>query len=347
MAGPLPDGPVDTRGVRDAVLGTPEAVASAGELEFDAPPPAADGVVLVAAGPDARVVDAARALIVDTSPVPVVAHTGHGLPAYVTDSWRVVFVTHAPTPETLDALRAAGRHQPRLCAIGSGELLETVAEHDGAVVRTPDVVGVPRAAFAPTLVVLLRLLDRLGALVGPLSGRGVDAQVRDAVERLRARRDVLVATGESAHLARGLAPAIPLVYGAGPIGAVAAARWKDQINDNAKAPCFAGHLPNAAHHDLNGWGQHGDITRQIFSLVTLRHDHEHDDDRRRFPALTELVGEVTQQRHEVVAGGEGALAQLLDLVLVGDLVSVDLADEHEIDPGPTGIDPERDDLLRR
>jgi len=31
-----------------------------------------------------------------------------------------------------------------------------------------------------------------------------------------------------------------------------------------------------------GWGQHGDITRQLFTIVTLSHDHEHPQVAQRF-----------------------------------------------------------------
>ena len=38
--------------------------------------------------------------------------------------------------------------------------------------------------------------------------------------------------------------------------------------------------------------------------------------------------------HEVQAEGDGDLAQLLDLVLIGDFVSLELAAQEGIDPGP-------------
>jgi glucose/mannose-6-phosphate isomerase len=46
-----------------------------------------------------------------------------------------------------------------------------------------------------------------------------------------------------------------------------------------------------------------------------------------------VVGDVI----EVRAQGEGELAQLLDLVLVGDFVSLHLAAREGIDPGPVPI----------
>lgn len=339
MSGLLPDGPIDTLGVLQAVESAPEAVAAARDADLDVPPFAGvRGMVLVASGPDAHVARAARALVEPWSPVPVFVHTGHRVPAFVSDEWRCVFVSRAPTPETRDALRAAVDHRAVLTAVGSGEIVETVAERDGAVVRMLDEPPAPRFAFAVTLVTTLRLMDGLGAISTPLGGGGLAEAVDAAVQQLVRRRDHLDGTGETAELARRIGRLVPLVYGAGPLGAVAAQRWKAQINDNAKAPAFANALPDLAHHELSGWGQNGDVTRQVFSLVELRHDQEHPTDTAQFPVVDELLDEVVHGRHEVVAEGDGPLAQLLDLVFLGDLASYHLAQAYEIDPGPTSVE---------
>lgn len=338
MAGLLPDGPIDTLGVLDAIQATPEAVAAARDADIQVPPFAGvHGMVLVASGADALVAEAARALVQPWSPVPVFVHTGHGVPAFVSDEWRCVFISRAPTVEARDGLRAAVDHRAVLTAVGSGEIVETVAEREGAVVRLTDQPPAPRFAFAPTLVGTLRLLDGLGAISTRLGGGGVGEALDAAVDQLMQRRNELDGAGEAARLARRLGRLFPLIYGAGPLGAVAARRWKTQVNENAKAPAFANALPQLLHDELSGWGQDGDVTRQVFSMIELRHDHEHEADRRRFGQVGALVEEVVHERHEVLAEGEGALAQLLDLVFVGDLTSYHLAQEYEIDPGPTSV----------
>ena len=109
------------------------------------------------------------------------------------------------------------------------------------------------------------------------------------------------------------------IYGGGPIGAVAAVRWKCQVNENAKAPAFANRLPELCHNEVAGWGQHGDVTRQVLTLVQLRHDFEHPQVGRRFELVDDLVDEVVGAIHDVQAEGDGPLAQLFDLVLHGRL----------------------------
>lgn len=338
MSGPLPDGPIDTLGVLDAVQATPEAVAAARDAEVDIPPFAGvRGMVLVASGPDALVAEAARALVQPWSPVPVFVHTGHGVPAFVSDEWRCVFISRGPTAEARDGLRAAVEHRAVLTAVGSGEIVETVAEREGAVVRMTDQAPAPRFSFAPTLVTALRLLDGLGAISTPLGGGGFRESLDAAVDQLVRRRNQLDGAGEAAALARRIGRLFPLVLGAGPLGAVAARRWKAQVNACAKAPAFASALPGLLHDELSGWGQDGDVTRQVFTMIELRHDHEHPGDAREFTRVDDLLEEVVHGRHELLAEGEGPLAQLLDLVLFGDLTSYHLAQEYEVDPGPTSV----------
>jgi glucose/mannose-6-phosphate isomerase len=111
-------------------------------------------------------------------------------------------------------------------------------------------------------------------------------------------------------------------------------RWKTQMNENAKFPAFWNAQPELCHNEIAGWGQHGDLTRQAITIVALRHDFEHPQVMRRFELVFRMVDEVVAGILEVRARGEGQLAQLLDLMLVGDFVSLQLAMNEGIDPGP-------------
>ena len=120
----------------------------------------------------------------------------------------------------------------------------------------------------------------------------------------------------------------------GALGAVAAYRWKCDVNENAKAPAFWNAYPELAHNEICAWGQHGDVTRQLLTLVELRHGYEHDRLKLRFAAGREQIDECVHQILTVEAQGEGRLAQLLDLMYVGDWASCYLALQNDVDPGP-------------
>ena len=141
----------------------------------------------------------------------------------------------------------------------------------------------------------------LGALVAPLlctlycTGLMPDAQALlvKAQEQLARRRDacrpeVEGAANPAREIARRIDRTIPLIYGGGALGAVAAYRWKCDVNENAKAPAFWNAYPELDHNEICGWGQHGDVTRQVFTLVELRHGFEHERLAPRFAITTEL-----------------------------------------------------------
>ena len=136
------------------------------------------------------------------------------------------------------------------------------------------------------------------------------------------------------ELARKIGRTIPIVYGSGGLGGVAALRWKQSVNENAKAPAFWNEYPELDHNEVCGWGQHGDVTRQVFTLVELRHGLEHPRLEARAVATRELIEEALVQVLTVEAEGEGRLAQLLDLIHVGDWTSYYLALDNDVDPGP-------------
>jgi glucose/mannose-6-phosphate isomerase len=162
----------------------------------------------------------------------------------------------------------------------------------------------------------------------------VEAQLQLAARRGKCRPEVEGDANPARELARKIGTTIPLFYGGGALGTVAAMRWKFDVNENAKAPAFWSSYPELDHHEICGWGQHGDVTRQVFTLVELRHGFEHPQLARRFAATREIIEETLVQVLEVQAAGEGRLAQVLDLMYTGDWASCYLALDHDVDPGP-------------
>ena len=76
------------------------------------------------------------------------------------------------------------------------------------------------------------------------------------------------------------------------------------------------------------------MTRQVLSLVTLRHSGEHPQVARRFTLVVDATDEVMANVIPVWAEGEDDLGRFLDLALFGDFVSLHMAGREGIDPGP-------------
>ncbi len=269
-------------------------------------------------------------------PVPVLLGKSYECPAFIGEGTLVFAVSDSgDTEETVQAASEAALAGARVVVVTAGGELARLAQSWAApLVSVPAVIPQPRAAIGALAIPPLVVLEEIGLF------RGAAHWIDQAVDQLKRRRDALSVAGDTsaaAVVARRIGATMPLIHGGGAVGATAAQRWKTQINENAKAPAFWSTQPELCHNEVCGWGQHGDVTRQVLTAVMLRHDGEHPQVSRRFELVAELMREVVADVIEVVAEGDGDLAQLLDLVLFGDYVSLWMAAAAGIDPGPVPV----------
>lgn len=332
---------VDSLGLWDAVVALPEdlaALAAAPGLDV-AGTGRPDGVVVHAvdeAGLAARLVAAVAAR---EASAPVVVASSFGLPAYAGRGWVVVAVSWSgDDEETLaaaDAARAAGAAV--VVVTGGGALGREAGDRGWPVVPVPAFPGAsgappgpgPRARLGALTAPPLLVLERLGLVAG------VAGRLHATAAYLAGRRDVLAAPGgPAAEVARRIGRTVPLVHGDdGPAG-VAARRWKSAFNLNAKSPAFCANQPELDHDEVAGWGLGGDVTRQVLTLVTLRHDGEDPRLARRADLVAEMMTEIAAAVVAVRSGAADDLARFYELALVGDLVSLLRAGAEGVDPGP-------------
>jgi len=330
----------DTLGFLDAVAGLPEQLAHAhevaGAVHADAFPrgDTIRNIVVLGMGGSGISGDVVAAAFNDEVPVPITVLKQIRTPAFVGPDTLAIAVSYSgDTEETVSMASSAVERGAQLVAISCGGRLAEVA-HDAGALHLPCPSGfMPRAAIGALVAPLLVTLYRAGLALGAHANL-VTAQAQLARRRDRCVPSVTGAANPARELARRLDRTIPIVYGGGALGGVAAYRWKCDVNENAKAPAFWNQYPELDHNESCGWGQHGDVTRQMFSLVELRHGFEHKRLQVRVDSTREIIEECVHQVLPVEAEGEGRLAQLLDLMYVGDWTSCYLALQNDVDPGP-------------
>jgi len=335
-----PPGAPDSDRMWEATFALPEQVAlgaaAAAEVAAAGVPESAgiSAVVAVGMGGSGIGNDVLAAIAAPVCPVPIVVVKDYELPAFAGPSTLVLAASFSGnTEETVAATEdAVARGCPLAVVAGGGRLADLAAAVAAPVVPVPRDIPHPRAAIGAMAVAPLVVLEAMGLLPG------ASVQIARAVDRLAVRRDQLASpSSPAASLARRIGRTIPLVYGGGAVGRAAALRWKCQINESPKTPAFAAVSPELCHNELTGWAQLGDVTRQVVTLVDLRHDYEHPQVARRFGLVDEIMREVVADVLTVQAAGEGPLAQLFDLVLVGDVVALHLAAQEGVDPGPIPV----------
>jgi glucose/mannose-6-phosphate isomerase len=330
----------DTLNFLDAVAGLPEQLAAAHEaaamVHADALPnaDAIRNIVVLGMGGSGISGDVVSAAFNDEIPVPVTVLKQMRTPAFVGPETLAFAMSYSGgTEETISMARSAVEKGAQLVAVSCGGELEAIAREAGGLHIACPSGYLPRAAVGALVAPLCTVLFRIGF------APGAHAMLMQAQAQLARRRDqccpqVEGAANPARELARQIGRTIPLIYGGGAIGATAAYRWKCDVNENAKAPAFSNAYPELDHNEICAWGQHGDVTRQLLTLIELRHGFEHDRLRLRFDATREIIEECVHQVLSVEAQGEGRLAQLLDLMYVGDWTSCYLGLQNDVDPGP-------------
>ena len=326
---------LDSQGMWEATAGLPEQAEAAARdacgLHGLPEREAVENVVVLGMGGSGIAGDILLATAGPFMSVPVVVVKSYTLPAFVGEGSLVFAISFSgDTEETVEAATEAALQGARVVAVtGGGELAKLATGWQVPMVPVPADIPQPRAGIGAMAIPPLMVLEQVGLFPG--AARWVQL----AVEQLKARRDQLTGPASpAAELARRIGRTIPLIHSSGALGAAAAQRWKTQVNENAKSPAFYAVQPELCHNEVAVLAPAGDVTRQVVTLVKLRHDQEHPQVSRRFDMVDDVVREVVASIEEVQAEGDGELAQLLDLVLVGDFLSLHLAFNEGIDPGP-------------
>lgn len=329
--------------VREAVA----LVADAGFDRLDADRPRA--LVTIGMGGSGIAGDVLAAAAGPSCPVPVLTHRAPGLPGWVGVADVVLAVScSGSTAETLSATEEAVRRGARVVGVGAADspLADLVARAHGPYVVAPG-GRMPRASLWALAIPLVLAADHLGVLGEPVATDATADRLEQIAERCHPTRDGLV--NPAKELAYALADALTVVWGATPLGGVAAYRFACDLNENAKLPAVHGVLPEAAHNQVVAYdGPYAPGERDIFAdpdvdgspspvmhQVLLREPgHEGEPATRTADAVAELAAARGIRVTGLAAEGGTRLERLASLVGLLDYASVYAGLLGGVDPTP-------------
>ena len=282
----------------------------------------AGGLVVCGMGGSAIGGDLAAAAIGARATRPVRTVRGYSPEPWLTPDTLVLCASYSGrTEETLACFDAAGRvGAARVVLTTGGPLAARAREEEVPVIGVPSGMQ-PRASVVYMTVGALECAALTGA-APPL---------REEIEAARPTLEELAADDEPDEIASALKDTLPVVHGA-EITSAPARRWKSQLNENSKVAAFSSELPEANHNEIEGWQWGHD--HAPLSAVFLTAPGQHPRVERRIDLTASLL--VGQGVRVVRAGarGESGVAQVLSLVMLGDLVSVRLAALSGTPPEP-------------
>jgi glucose/mannose-6-phosphate isomerase len=303
-------------------------VDAAGLRAVDAP----GGLVVCGMGGSAIGGDLAAAAIGDRAVRPLRTVREYAPPPWLSAGALVLCASYSgDTHETLACFEAAGAAgAARVALTTGGELAEAARAEGVPVIGAPGGLQ-PRAAVAYMVVGALEC----AALAGAAPSLRAEVEAASALQR-----ELLESWGALAgEIAAELSGTVPLVYGSGPTDPVAL-RWKTQLNENAKVPAFSSVLPEADHNEICGYERSSG-----FAAVFLEDRGQDARNRQRIELTAAAAAESGMAVRRVESRGETGLERVMSLVLLGDLVSVLLAELEGTDPvGTEALDRLKEEL---
>ena len=256
--------------------------------------------------------DLAAAAIGDRATAPITTVRGYELESWIGPDTLVLCASYSGnTEETLACFEAAGAAGAGRVALTTGGKLAELARADGVPVIGVPAGMQPRAAVVYMTVGVLECAALCGAapsLRAEVEARRCWRAVRDGARTPRRPRRGVLCAAHPGHLRGGTDRAV-------------ARRWKAQINENAKMPAFWSELPEANHNEICAWERSSG-----FSAVFLEDPDQHPRIKRRIDLTVEEVERAGAPALRIPARGESRLERVLSLVMLGDLVSVRLAE---------------------
>jgi glucose/mannose-6-phosphate isomerase len=274
--------------------------------------------------------DVLAALAFGESPVPVVTAKGDRLPAFVGPGTLLIAVSYSGnTEETLAATEQGLAAGARLVAVASGGRLADLAQAAGGTLVQVEGGRMPRAALWSLVVPVLLAAAARGVLASFCASLGVPPPPLDT-EAAALGPAVPSADNPAKQAALRLVDRLPLAWGTGQLGAVAATRFRTQCNENAKVTAVSAAVPEANHNEVMGLEGGLGPGRE---LVLLRDQAgEGPRDQRRLAVVCQALG-VTDPVTRL-AGQGPPVVRLARLTAFIDFTTTYLGVARGVDPTP-------------
>jgi len=285
--------------------------------------------------------------LADELSIPIVVIRGYNIPKFVDEDSLVFAVSYSGnTEETISALKRCLEAKARVIALTSGGKLSILArENNFPVIKVPAGIQ-PRAAISYLFFPVLKALERLGLIrkrnneteetLNILKGLSKEYGAKSPIKNNFAKK---VALSLYQHL--------PLVCGSEGLLKAVAMRWKTQINENSKWPCFWNIFPELDHNEIVGYEIENNLNRQI-KIIYLQDKEGLLRVEQRRKITRKIIEDKVAEFIVCPTKGKGKMARMFSLIFLGDLASYYLAILNQVDPTPVaGIEDLKKELAKR
>jgi glucose/mannose-6-phosphate isomerase len=265
-------------------------------------------IVILGMGGSAIGGDLLSDYLADELSIPIVVIRGYDIPKFV---------------ECLEA-------KARIIALTSGGKLAVLArENNFPVIKVPAGIQ-PRAAISYLFFPILKALERLSLIKEKVSEIEETFNILKELSKEYSAKSP-IKNNLAKKVALSLYQHLPLVYGSEGLLEAVAMRWKTQINENSKWPCFWNVFPELDHNEIVGYEIENTINRQV-KIIYLQDKEGLLRVEQRREITRKIIEDKVAEFIVCPTKGKGKMARMFSLIFLGDLASYYLAILNQVDP---------------
>ncbi len=274
--------------------------------------------------------DVLKLVLNETSQINVEVRKAYGIPEVVANRRpKCLFISYSGnTEETVEAVNDAIRYKLDWSVISSGgQLLELAEEHERPFVKVPPGLQ-PRAAFGLMTKAVMHYVS------SDIDRKYLEMcdQAGDYLNKSLANQSENQLLSQALQISKEIGSKTSVIYGGTSLTYLVAQRWKTQINENAKSKAFVGYMPEIHHNEILSWEANREESKNNFQLLFLRSSNENSQVSKRFELTKKIIGDKVNISEIENISSENIISNLFHLTLLGDLVSVYMAENLDIDP---------------
>ena len=274
--------------------------------------------------------DVLKLVLNETTQINVEVRKTYGIPRTIAERRpKCLFISYSGnTEETLKAVNDAIKYDLDWSVISSGgQLLELASENKKQYVKVPTGLQ-PRAAFGIMTKAVMHFVSLdIGSEYLKLCNQAGD-YLNEALGN-QTENELL---SHALKISKEISTKTSVIYGGTPLTYLVAQRWKTQINENAKSKAFVGYMPEIHHNEILSWEANKQDSKNNYHLLFLRSSNENSQISKRFELTKKIIGDKVEISEIENISSDNIISNLFHLTLIGDLVSVYMAENLNIDP---------------
>ena len=274
--------------------------------------------------------DVLKFVLSETTQINVEVKKSYGIQKVIADRMpKCLFISYSGnTEETIEAVNDAIKYKLDWSVISSGgQLLELAMKHKRPFVIVPPGLQ-PRAAFGLMTKAVMHYVS------SDIDGKYLEMcnQAGEYLNDALANQSENKLLSQALQISKEISSKTSVIYGGTPLTYLVAQRWKTQINENAKSKAFIGFMPEVHHNEILSWEANKEDSINNYQLIFLRSPKENSQISKRFELTKEIIGEKVNISEIENISSQNIISNLFHLTLMGDLVSVYMAENLDIDP---------------